>query len=107
MNQGAKVIIELPISMSTLKSFIVTIEDQNFAIPMNTIKLVQWVNKDKIFYKDGYKSVLIENQTIPIFDLADVLGIRRNIPISKKMMYEVFLILRKLAMAIMFGDVEI
>lgn len=84
INQGAKVIIELPISMSTVKSFIVTIEDQNFAIPMNAIKIVQWLNEDKIFFKDGYKSVLIDNQTIPVFDLADVLGIKRKINEIKK-----------------------
>lgn len=84
MNQGAKVIIELPISMSTLKSFIVTIEDQNFAIPMSTIKIVQWINEDKIFFKDGYKSILVDNQTIPVFDLADVLGIKRKTNEAKK-----------------------
>lgn len=83
INQGAKVIIELPISMSTLKSFIVTIEDQNFAIPMNTIKIVQWISEDKIFFKDGYKSILVDNQTIPVFDLADVLGIKRNLSESE------------------------
>lgn len=84
INQGAKVVIELPISMSTLKSFIVTIEDQNFAIPMNTIKIVQWINEDKIFFKDGYKSILVDNQTIPVFDLADVLGIKRSLNENKK-----------------------
>lgn len=84
MNQGARVIIELPISMSTIKSFIVTIEDQNFAIPMNTIKIVQWINEDKIFFKDGYRSILIDNQTIPVFDLADVLNIKRKTNEIKK-----------------------
>lgn len=78
INQGAKVVIELPISMSTVKSFIVTIEDHNFAIPMNAIKIVQWINEDKIFLKDGYKSILIDNQSIPVFDLADILGIKRK-----------------------------
>ena len=84
LNKGAKVVIELPVSMSTIKSFIVTLEDQTFAIPMSAIKFVQWVDEEKIFDKDGYKSIIVGNETIPIVDLAQVLGIKRQRTETKK-----------------------
>ncbi len=84
LNKGAKVIIELPVSMATIKSFIITIEEQTFAIPMSAIKLVQWIDEDKIFYKDGYKSIIVGNETIPIIDLAKILGIKRKTTETKK-----------------------
>lgn len=78
MDKGAKVVIELPISMSTVKSFVVSIAEQKFAIPMSAVKIVQWLNKDKIITKDGYKSILLENQTIPIIDLGKMLNLKTN-----------------------------
>jgi chemotaxis protein histidine kinase CheA len=61
--------------MSTLKCFIIGLENQKFAIPMNTIKNVQWIDSDKIFSKDNYNAIIIDNQTIPIIDLAQALNI--------------------------------
>lgn len=84
INKGAKVTIELPVSMSTVKAFIVQVGDQQFAIPMSAIKVVQWINEEKIFYKDGYKTILFENQPIPIMDLAEVLNIKRTTEPVKK-----------------------
>ncbi|MDD3238308.1 MAG: hybrid sensor histidine kinase/response regulator [Candidatus Gastranaerophilales bacterium] len=85
LNKGAKVIIELPISMSTIKSFIVDIAGQKFAIPTSSIHLVQWLDKDKIFIKDGYKTIILNNQTIPIIDLTQMLHLKRhNTEKSKK-----------------------
>lgn len=78
INQGAKVIIELPLSMSTVKSFIIGIEEHKFAIAMSAIKTVQWLSTEKIFVKDGYNAMIFENQTIPVIDLAQMMGIRRK-----------------------------
>lgn len=81
INQGAKVIIELPISMSTIKCFIVDLANNKFAVPMSSVRNVQWIDSDKIFIKDGYHSIIIDKQTIPIIDPAKVLGLK---PLNKK-----------------------
>ncbi len=78
LNQGAKTIIELPVSMSTMKAFIISIADKKYAIPMNTIKTVLWLDRKQIFTKDGRHTILFDNQTIPIFDLASILDTERN-----------------------------
>ncbi len=85
LNQGAKVIIELPTTMSTLKCFIIGLENQKFAIPMNTIKNVQWIDSDKIFSKDNYNAIIIDNQTIPIIDLAQTLNFPKRHQMPKRL----------------------
>ncbi len=81
LNKGAKVIIELPISMSTVKGFIIGVCNKKFAIPMSAIKTVKWINQEKIFLKDGQKAIIYDNRSIPILDLAEVLSIKRQSPI--------------------------
>lgn len=76
MDKGAKVIIELPISMSTIKCFIVDVGGYKYAVPMNAIKNVQWIDTDNIFVKDGYNAIIIDDYTIPIIDPAKVLGLK-------------------------------
>lgn len=76
MNKGAKIVIELPISMSTIKCFIVDVGGYKFAVPMNAIKNVQWVDTDKIFVKDGYNAIIIDNNTIPIIDSTEALKLK-------------------------------
>lgn len=81
LNKGAKIVIELPISMSTIKCFIVDVGGYKYAVPMSAIKNVQWIDTDKIFVKDGYNAIIIDDHTIPIVDPAKILGLR---PVTKK-----------------------
>ncbi len=78
MDKGCKVIIELPITMSTTKVFVVSFAGQHFAIPMQTIKLVQWIKPSDIFLKDGKDCILFQEHSIPVFDLAKVLNVKSS-----------------------------
>lgn len=78
MDKGCKVIIELPITMSTTKVFVISFAGQHFAIPMQTIKLVQWVKPSDIFLKDGKDCILFQEHSIPVFDLAKVLNVKSS-----------------------------
>ncbi len=80
LNKGCSVIIELPTTMSTLKSFLVKASEQVFAIPMNIINSVMLKNADEIFVDEGHKSIIIEGKTIPIYSLSVIL----NLPLYKK-----------------------
>ena len=53
LNKGCRVTIKLPVSMSTIKTFILVVNDQKYAIPVNSIKYVKQIQKDEIFRKNG------------------------------------------------------
>ncbi len=78
MDKGCKVVIELPITMSTTKVFVISFGEQFFAIPMATIKLVQWIKPSDIFSKDGKDCILFEEHSIPVFDMAKVLNVKSS-----------------------------
>lgn len=74
VSKGTKVIIELPVTMATIKSFIIRINSQSFAIPVSSIKSVTKVSTSDIYTKDGKENILYHQTSVPIFNLASVLG---------------------------------
>ncbi len=74
LNKGCKVTIRLPLSMSTIKTFILLVNGQKYAIPVNTIKFVTRITKEQVFEKNGIKSVIYDNHTIPVYSLSNLLG---------------------------------
>ena len=75
LSKGAKVKIELPTSMATIKVFVFTIANQFFAIPTNVISFVKFINSESIIEKERYKYVIMENESIPVFKFRDILDI--------------------------------
>ena len=78
LNKGCKVTIRLPLSMSTIKTFIILVNNQKYAIPVNTIKYVTRITKDKIQNRNGVKSIIFDNHSIPIYYLSDILEKNNN-----------------------------
>ncbi len=74
LNKGCKVTIKLPLSMSTVKAFILLINGQKYAIPVNTIKFVKQIKHNEIFHKNGVDCILNDNHSIPIYFLSQILG---------------------------------
>ena len=72
-NQGTKITIELPVTMSTLKAFIVQAAKQLFAMPMTAIKTVMWINNKDIYVRNNCKSIIIEGKTVNLFYLSDLM----------------------------------
>lgn len=85
LGKGSNVKIELPTSMTTLKAFIFKIKDQYFAIPMSLISLVKFIKSEEIIKKENYSSIIINNEIIPIFNLASVLKIKVDYEKQEKM----------------------
>ncbi len=73
INQGCKVTIKLPLSMSTIKTFILLIGNQKYAMPINTIKYVKTINKNEIYKKDNQQCIIYNSHSIPIFSLSEIL----------------------------------
>ena len=72
---GTKISIELPISMSTLKAFIVESSHQLFALPMTSVKNVMWVKEEQIYRRNEVKSILIEGKSTPLYFLSELLAL--------------------------------
>ena len=83
-NQGTKISIELPISMSTLKAFIVQASDQYFAMPMTAIKNVMWVQDSDIYLRNDTKSIVLNNKTVNLFYLSELM----KLPVSESVQKE-------------------
>lgn len=79
-NQGTKITIELPISMSTLKAFIVECSQQFFAMPMTSIKNVMWIKEEDIYLRNDTKSIIIEGKTVNLFYLSELM----KLPLSEE-----------------------
>lgn len=74
LNKGCVVTIKLPISMSTIKTFILKVNEQKYAIPVNAIKYVTQISKDEIFRKNGKNCIIYDNHSIPVCSLSEVFG---------------------------------
>ncbi len=83
-NQGTKISIELPISMSTLKAFIVEASHQYFAMPMTAIKNVMWIQEPEIYLRNNTKSIILNNKTVNLFYLSELM----NLPVEENVQKE-------------------
>ena len=72
-NQGTKITIELPVTMATLKAFIVQAAKQLFAMPMTAIKTVMWIDNKNIYTRNNAKSIIIDGKTVNLFYLSDLM----------------------------------
>lgn len=73
LGEGCKVSIQLPVTMATIKSFLVEVNNQKFAIPTSTIKTTLLITQENIFFKEGKKTILVGDTTVPICNLSDAL----------------------------------
>jgi two-component system chemotaxis sensor kinase CheA len=81
LKKGCQVSIQLPVTMATIKSFLVEVNNQTFAIPTSSIKTTLLVKKENVFSKEGRTAIIVEGRTVPICSLSDILEMPNN---SKK-----------------------
>ena len=75
VGHGTKISIELPISMSTMKAFIVRSANQLFAMPMTAVKTVMWVESKDIYTRNENKTILLDGKSIQVFELSELLSL--------------------------------
>ena len=78
LNKGCRVTIKIPVSMSTIKTFILKVNNEKYAIPINAVKYVKIVTASEIFNKNGKNCILFDNQSIPIYNLNDIYGSKQE-----------------------------
>ena len=72
LNKGCVVTIKLPVSMSTIKTFIIQVNKEKYAIPLNAIKYVKQIKGSEIFNKNNNKCILFNEHSVPIYNLNEI-----------------------------------
>lgn len=75
-NKGSKFMIRLPLTLAIIQALLVTIGSEKYAIPLNSIKEITSIEKDKIRNVQGQEVVLYRDSVLPIIRLADVLDVK-------------------------------
>lgn len=73
--QGSKSVIRLPLTLAIIQALLVKVEGEKYAIPLNTIKEITTIDKDKIRNIQGNKVALYREATLPILTLSELLSV--------------------------------
>lgn len=71
--KGSCVHIEIPVTLTTLRVFLVQISGQTFAIPIQVIATFILKNQNEIKTNNGVRSILFNGNIIPLYYLSDIL----------------------------------
>ncbi len=82
--KGCKVAIQLPVTMATINSFLVNVNNQTFAIPTSSIKTALLVKRTEIFHKEGKETILVDSKPVPVFYLSEILEMSHSQVESEK-----------------------
>lgn len=74
--KGSCVHIEIPVTLTTLRVFLVQISGQTFAIPIQVITTFILKNQNEINTNNGIRSILYNGNIIPLYYLADILHLK-------------------------------
>jgi two-component system chemotaxis sensor kinase CheA len=73
--KGAKISMELPITLAIVPCFIVSVSNSIFAIPMNNIVRSLRFDNKKIRSIEGNEVIIFENQDIPLLRVSRLFGL--------------------------------
>ena len=74
--KGSCVHIEIPVTLTTLRVFLVKISEQIFAIPIQVITTFILKNQDEIKTNNGLRSIVYNDNIIPLYYLSDILKLK-------------------------------
>jgi len=74
---GSTFKISLPLTLAILQAMMVRIGDEHYAIPQSMIEETLRVKKSDIKDVTGQKVLTIRGKVLPMFEMSDVLGVRR------------------------------
>ncbi len=72
--KGSCVHIEIPVTLTTLRVFLVTISKQTFAIPIQFITTFIVKKQNEIKTNNGVRSIVFNGEIIPLYYMSDILG---------------------------------
>ncbi len=76
--KGSCVHIEIPVTLATLRVFLVKISEQIFAIPIQMITTFILKRQDEIKTNNGTRSIVFNDKILPLYYLSDILGLKTS-----------------------------
>lgn len=74
--KGSCVHIEIPVTLTTLRVFLVKISEQTFAIPIQVITTFILKKQSEIKTNNGTRSIIYDGKIIPLYYLSDILKLK-------------------------------
>ena len=78
LGKGTTCVLTLPMTLTTLRSLIISSQQKRFAVPINSVAETLQVASHDIIQMPEYKAIRLRDQIIYLVDLADVLGLERE-----------------------------
>ena len=72
--KGSCVHIEIPVTLTTLRVFLVKISGQTFAIPIQVITTFIVKKQSEIKTNNGVRSIVYDGNIVPLYYMSDILG---------------------------------
>lgn len=76
--QGTSCILTLPMTLTTLRSLIISTHNTLFAVPINAIEETIQISAHEYIRIIGRNAIRLRNQIIYVVELADVLGLKKG-----------------------------
>ena len=76
--KGTMVTIELPATMATIKTFIVSEQNQLYAIPTSSIQTVLRIDTTDVFERDGKNYFVHNDDVVPVYTLSQILELENK-----------------------------
>lgn len=75
--QGSSITIKLPLTLAIIEVLLVQTLGETYAIPIQTVRENLRVSRDQLKRVQHNEVILLRNEVVPIFDLAETLGFER------------------------------
>lgn len=75
---GSTFEMTLPLTLSSSRGLLVTVSEEQFAVPLTNIERIRAVQPAKITSLGGHDAIRYNDRTIPLVRLSDVLGLPRS-----------------------------
>lgn len=76
--QGTEIYLQFPLTMAIISGLLVKCADEKYAIPLHYVTEILRLNDADIMHELGREVIRVHGETIPLFSLIDLLGIRQE-----------------------------
>lgn len=105
LGEGTRVIIDLPLTLSADRGTWLRLGDQLFIIPTVVVTKIIKVDRNILQITDNELAIFYQNQTIPLRDLAELLGLHNQNKADFENRYIIIIERNKLLLALLVDEV--
>lgn len=78
INQGSRIILELPVTMATLNALVIKSAQKTFAIPMSNISTVLFKNLNDLYTNENQITIIHNDKNVPLYNLSSILNLEEK-----------------------------